>query len=188
VAPGHLRTLLQTLTNTLGPDGEPVQLRWHDPEGGEQASTALILVSNNAYRLGPTLGTGTRPHLDRGVLGIVDFHPPIPGAPETAARWRELTAAELEIECDGPIPVGIDGEAVSLEPPLRFRVRPKALRVRIAHGHPGASPSSAVPSGLLGGLEALFRLAMPYRLPDLTHDNGGYVNPKGNGEGRRGCR
>jgi len=154
-----LRTLLQTLAETLGPEGEPVQLRWHDPEGGEQASTALILVSNNAYRLGPTLGSGTRPRLDGGVLGIVDFHPPIAGEPETSARWRELTAAELEIETEGPIPVGIDGESVTLEPPLRFRSRPRALRVRVAHSHPGASPSAQVPRGVLSALKELLRVA-----------------------------
>lgn len=153
-----LRTLLQTLTEALGLEGQPAQLRWHDPEGAEQASTALILVSNNAYRLGPTLGSGTRPHLDRGVLGIVDFHPPIAGEPETSARWRELTAAELEIECEQPIPVGIDGEAVTMEPPLRFRIRPKALRVRVAHDHPGASPSADIPQGLIGGLRRLVQL------------------------------
>ncbi|HEX5713389.1 MAG TPA: diacylglycerol kinase family protein [Solirubrobacterales bacterium] len=154
-----LRTLLQTLTETLGPEGEPVQLRWHDPEGAEQASTALILVSNNAYRLGPTLGSGTRPRLDAGVLGIVDFHPPIAGEPDDQARWRQLEAGELEIECEQRIPVGIDGESVTLESPLRFRVRPKALRVRIAHEHPGASPSAEIPEGALSALKQLLRIA-----------------------------
>jgi Diacylglycerol kinase catalytic domain len=114
----------------------------------------------NAYRLGPTLGSGTRPHLDRGVLGIVDFHPPIAGEPESAARWRELTAAELEIECDSSIPVAIDGEPAILEPPLRFRIRPKALRARVAHEHPGASPSAEVPRGLLSALKELLRISV----------------------------
>ncbi len=156
-----MRTLLETLTATLGPEGEPDQLRWTDPDGTAQASTALILVSNNAYRLGPTLGSGTRPRLDTGVLGVVDFHPPTPGSGAQTARWRELTAPELEIEADGPVAIGIDGEAVTLEPPLRFRIRPRALRVRIAHDHPGASPSSTVPRGLREGLRALLRLAIP---------------------------
>ena len=74
-----LRTLLDTLADTLGPGGEAAELRWIDPDGADQRSTALILVSNNAYLLGPTLGSGTRPRLDAGVLGIVDFHPPIAG-------------------------------------------------------------------------------------------------------------
>jgi hypothetical protein len=154
-----LRTLLETLTDTLGPGGEATELRWVDDAGAEQRSTALVLVSNNAYLLGPTLGSGTRPRLDRGVLGIVDFHPPTPGAGREPARWRELSASSLEIEADAPLPLGIDGESIVLEPPLRFRIRPRALRVRIAGGHPGASPSADVPRSLLSGLTELLRIA-----------------------------
>jgi hypothetical protein len=43
------------------------------------------------------------------------------------------------------VPAGIDGEAVMLEPPLRFRIHPGVLRVRISHRHPGASPSALMP-------------------------------------------
>jgi len=154
-----IRTLMETLVDTLGPDAEPAELRWRDGEGADQTSTALILVSNNVYRLGPTIGSGTRPRLDEGVLGIVDFEPPIPGPESSAGRYRELRQAELEVVCDGPVPLGVDGEALTMESPLRFRIRPKALRVRIAHSHPGASPSAEVPKGLLGGLRALLKLA-----------------------------
>jgi diacylglycerol kinase family enzyme len=155
-----LRTLLDTLTDTLGPDGEATtELRWVDPDGSPQRSTALVLVSNNPYLLGPTLGSGTRPRLETGLLGVVDFHPPIRDKNSAAPRWRELTTPELEIEADGRVPIGIDGEAITLEPPLRFRVRPRALRVRIAHDHPGASPSAEVPRSLLGGLRTLLRIA-----------------------------
>jgi diacylglycerol kinase family enzyme len=154
-----LRTLLDTLTDTLGAEGETVDLRWTDPDGAAQVSAALVLVSNNPYLLGPTLGTGTRPRLDRGLLGIVDFHPPTPGMGEQGARWRELAAAELEIEADGPVAVGIDGESLTLEPPLRFRIRQRALRARIARDHPGASPSAEIPHGPLGVLRELLRVA-----------------------------
>jgi hypothetical protein len=37
---------------------------------------------------------------------------------------------------------GLDGETVDLGPPLRFAIRPAALRVRISSRHPGASPSA----------------------------------------------
>ncbi len=53
----------------------------------------------------------------------------------------------------------VDGESLTMQSPLRFRIRPKALRVRIAHSHPGASPSAEVPKGLLSGLKALLRIA-----------------------------
>jgi diacylglycerol kinase family enzyme len=155
-----LRTLLDTLSETLGPDGEPNELRWTDHEGAGQSSTALILVSNNVYLLGPTLGSGTRPRLDAGVLGVVDFFPPIAGKKSQAARWRALEIAELEVDADRPIPVGIDGESLTMEPPLRFRVRPRALRVRIAHQHPGASPSADIPRGPVSATKRLIGIAI----------------------------
>jgi diacylglycerol kinase family enzyme len=154
-----LRTLLETVAETLGPEGEADELRWVDPDGAVQTSTALMLVSNNPYLLGPTLGSGTRPRLDAGLLGIVDVHPPVPGEPQPAPRWRELTAQELEISSETPVSVGIDGEALVLEPPLRFRSRPRALRVRIAHNHPGASPSAEVPRSPLKAFRQLLRIA-----------------------------
>lgn len=157
-----LRTLLETMTDTLGPEGEAAgQLRWKDRDGAVQVSSALVLVSNNPYLLGPTLGSGTRPRLDSGMLGIVDFHPPAPGAgDDNFARWRELGAPSLEVEADGPVPLGIDGESVTLQPPLRFRSRPRSLQVRIARQHPGASPSAEIPSGPLGALRELLRVAL----------------------------
>jgi diacylglycerol kinase family enzyme len=156
-----LQTLLDTLTDTLGPGGAANELHWSDSDGAAQVSTALILVSNNPYRLGPTIGSGTRPRLDTGLLGVVDFHPPVAGESSAAARWRELRAPALEIESDGPIPLGVDGEAMVLDSPLRFRIRPRALRVRIAHKHPGASPSAEIPGGgPLSALKKLLRIAL----------------------------
>jgi len=153
-----LRTLLETMTETLGPDGEALQLRWTDPEGRSQVSTVLVLVSNNPYRLGPTLGSGTRPRLDTGMLGVVDFHPPTPGTGEQM-RWRELRVPALQIDADEPVPIGIDGESLTLEPPLRFRIIERALRVRIAHSHPGASPSADIPHNAPDALRQLLRTA-----------------------------
>jgi diacylglycerol kinase family enzyme len=45
----------------------------------------------------------------------------------------------------GPVHAGVDGEAADLSPPLRFAIRPAALRVRISSRHPGASPSGLLP-------------------------------------------
>lgn len=155
-----LGTLLDSVADNLGPDADPTRLRWRDPEGVEQTSIALMLLTNNAYRLGPVLGAGTRPRLDAGQLGIVDFVPPdrqirTPGPP-----WRQLDVGELEVDAGGPVPLGIDGEAVTLDSPLRFRSHPAALRVLIAAHHPGASPASSAPAGLLKGIGVLGRLAI----------------------------
>ncbi len=65
-----LRTILDTLPDALGPEGEGIDLRWTGPGGSEHSSGAAILVSNNLYRLGMAVGSGTRPHIDDGLLGI----------------------------------------------------------------------------------------------------------------------
>jgi hypothetical protein len=81
---------------------------------------------------------------------------PGPGGP---FPWRQWSAPELRVDARGPVPAGIDGEAAVLDPPVVFRVRPAALRVRIAAGHPGASPSAVEPVGALSALGALGRIA-----------------------------
>jgi diacylglycerol kinase family enzyme len=155
-----LGTLLDSVADNLGPDAHPTRFRWRDTDGVEQTSVALMLVTNNAYRLGPVLGAGTRPRLDSGLLGIVDFIPPDRQLRSPGPPWRQFTIDRLEVDADGRLPLGIDGEAVTLEPPLHFRSRPAALRVLIAAHHPGASPASAAPTGALQGIRALASLAI----------------------------
>jgi hypothetical protein len=70
---------------------------------------------------------------------------------------QQWTAPTLKMHAERRVPAGIDGEAI------QFRIRPGALRVRIASAHPGASPSTLVPEkpwALLHGLEKVaFRRA-----------------------------
>ena len=112
-----------------------------------------VLVSNNRYRLGRLVGSGTRPRLDDGTLGVavLDGHGP--------GGWHGWSAPAFDVEADEPVPAGIDGEAMRLEPPLLFRTHPHALRVRIAPAHPGASPSAREPDGAWGGVRALAAIA-----------------------------
>jgi diacylglycerol kinase family enzyme len=157
-----LRTILDTLPDAIGPEGAGLNLRWSGPGGSEHSSGAAILVSNNRYRLGRAVGSGTRPKIDDGLLGITvagaivgrGEHRGLPQRP-----WREWSAPQFEIRADGPIAGGIDGEALMLQPPLEFRIRPGALRVRIARTHPGASPSAALPESMLATPRALLAIA-----------------------------
>ncbi len=157
-----LKTILDTLPDALGPEGEGLDLRWRGPGGDEHSSGAAILVSNNRYRLGPAVGSGTRPRIDDGLLGVT-----VAGAPTGRGEhrrlpqrpWREWSTPEFEVDADGPVAAGIDGEALRLDPPLRFRIRPGVLRVRIAPAHPGASPSAAMPEGFRETATALARIA-----------------------------
>ena len=67
-----IRTLLDTVPDALGPSGPGLDLRWTGPDGHEHHSGAMILVSNNRYRLGRQVGSGTRPKIDDGLLGDHD--------------------------------------------------------------------------------------------------------------------
>jgi diacylglycerol kinase family enzyme len=154
-----LRTVLDTLPEVLGPEGEGLDLRWTGPDGQEHSSGAAILVSNNRYRLGRAVGLGTRPRIDDQRLGIVVASAPAAGLGLFQRPWREWSAPAFEVDADGPIAAGIDGEAVTLDAPLRFRILPAALAVRIAAAHPGASPSAAMPEGAWETVLALARIA-----------------------------
>lgn len=155
-----LRTILDTLPEVLGPEGKGQDLSWSGPGGNEHSSGAAILVSNNRYRLGPAVGSGTRPKIDDGLLGITVASAPVAGWRFFQRPWREWSTPAFEVDADGPIAAGIDGEAVTLDPPLRFKILPAALRVRIAAAHPGASPSAAMPEGALETVRALVRIAV----------------------------
>jgi diacylglycerol kinase family enzyme len=158
-----LKTLLDTVPDVLGPEGEGPTMRWTGPGGREHSEVVAILVSNNRYRLGRPLGSGTRPRIDDGLLGIAVLGTPGGGGPAAAAPqrpWRDWSAPEFVVDADGPVPAGIDGEAMIMDPPLRFRIRPGVLRVRVSRSHPGASPSARIPEGTLAGVAALGRIAV----------------------------
>jgi diacylglycerol kinase family enzyme len=155
-----LRTLLDTVPEVLGPDATGLDLRWKGPGGHEHRSGAAILVSNNRYRLGRAVGSGTRPRIDDGRLGITIAGAPTGRGGRLPQRpWREWPAADFEVDADHPVPAGIDGEAVTLDPPLRFQIRAGVLRARVARRHPGASPSAMLPESVGQSARALARIA-----------------------------
>ncbi len=155
-----LRTLLNTVPEVLGPDAPAPDVTWDGKDGPE--SGAALLVSNNRYRLGTAVGSGTRPRLDRGLLGIAVIGPRNGNADRPdrpAPGLRQWTAPSFEVRSSGPVPAGIDGEATTLDPPLNFRMRRGVLRVRIARDHPGASPSVLTHDSKAGTAGTLLRLA-----------------------------
>lgn len=157
-----VRTILATAPDVIGSEAPSQDLLWTGPDGSEHSTAAVILVSNNVYRMGLQLGAGTRPRIDDGLLGVTVLEHPDDHA-NSASRFRfpgrQWSATEFQIDSDGPIPVGVDGEAMSLDAPMRFAIRPGALRVRISPTHPGASPSAAQPEGLRDSLRMLARIA-----------------------------
>src|SRR5271165_9318 len=122
----------------MGPSAEALELSLADDLGREHRHLALVLVSNNPYVLDRP-PVGTRPALDGGQLGVVVVDAPAGSLRPPGRAW---TAPRPEVSAPAPVHAGVDGEAVNLSPPLRFAIRPGALRVRISSRHPGASPSA----------------------------------------------
>jgi diacylglycerol kinase family enzyme len=152
-----LRTAAAMLPDLLGPGAQPLDLCFTGPDGAEQHTAHLILVSNNPYQLVPTGGgVGTRERIDRGVLGLVAVT--ITDAAQASAfmalqaagqarrfsGWAEWTAARFEIRSAAPVAAGVDGEALILDPPLVFTSRPGALRVRLPRRTLRRSPAARI--------------------------------------------
>ena len=113
-------------------------------DGTQISAPQALLVANNPYGTGDIAGLGRRARLDRGVLGVVAVT--VASARQAAgllrgrdaAGLRVLTAQEVTVRADArQLPVGVDGEAVSLPVPVRCAVRPRALRVWVPRDRPG---------------------------------------------------
>lgn len=106
-----------------------------------QVDTPLLFVGNNDYRL-EMPGTGTRERLDAGELSVIVLR--------RKSRWgffatlvRSLAGIErsmdiVQLEDVATLRVGssrssltisLDGETARMEPPLNYRIRPRALKV-----------------------------------------------------------
>ena len=136
-------TAAAMLPDLLGPAATPLDLRFTLPSGQEATAAQLLLVSNNPYQVAQLRGGGTRERLDGGVLGVVSVRVDtaadaerlaaleLAGNVRRFASWNDWAPSEFEVRSAGPVEVGIDGEALTLQPPLRFVIRPGALTVRL---------------------------------------------------------
>lgn len=137
-----VRTTLQLLPDVL--------TRHHGPRltvvagGVTLDAPQAVLVSNNPYRVGDLAGLGRRERLDGGVLGLLGVR--VDSAAQAAAMLRGrrapgltvLTAREVLVDADEPmVQVGVDGEPLTFPTPVRCRIEPQALRVRVPRDRPG---------------------------------------------------
>jgi len=137
-----ISTAATILPGLLGPEAKPLDLRFRGPDA-EYPTAHLILVSNDPYQMDHIGNMGTRPRLDLGVLGIVAARIADAAqasrfvALEAAGRirrfpgWLEWSSPAFEVSSGGPVEIGVDGEALQMDPPLVFESRPGALRVRV---------------------------------------------------------
>jgi len=149
-----LKTAAEVLPDLIGPDAEPLDLRFTGPAGDSFTTAHLILVSNDPYQLARPGGRGTRERLDLGRLGIVAVQVAdaaearrfmvleLAGQVRRFGGWQEWTQTSFEVSSDGPIEVGVDGEAMVLEPPLSFQSRPGVLRVWLPRRAIRVSPAA----------------------------------------------
>jgi diacylglycerol kinase family enzyme len=166
-----LETWAQMLPELLGPGAPPIDLVFDGPDATELRDAPLVLVSNNPYQLTHLAGAGTRARLDTGRLGIVAAR--ITGASDIAelvmfetvgqahrfpglVEWSE---PQFEVRSSSPVAVGLDGEALMLEPPLEFVSLPGALRVRLPQHATYASPAATAASLTRDDLSQLARIA-----------------------------
>ena len=126
-----VQTTAAMLPDLLGPTPRRSTCASRCPAAG---AGQLLLISNNPYQLpssaavgaGPTGRRRARSGLGRGVHRRRRSRL---AALEVAGRVSRFRVAgvdpnEIEVRSSGPVEVGVDGEALVLEPPLRFASRP----------------------------------------------------------------
>ncbi len=138
-----VQTVATMLPDLIGPTAAPWQLDYSLPTGEHHSAGQLLLISNNPYELHHLHGGGMRTRLDAGVLGAASINVSnaadaealaaleIAGRVDRFHGWQEWTATEIDVRSPEPVEIGVDGEALVLEPPLHFRSRPGALTVRL---------------------------------------------------------
>ena len=149
-----LQTALDTLPDLLGSDARSTSLRFVDDLGEAHDSADVVLVSNNPYVLSSLGGVGTRERMDTGTLGVVALTVrsavearrflalEAAGQGRRFAGWQEWATPRFEIASEGPVPIGVDGEALTMEPPIVFESLPSALTVLLPPHAPGRSPAA----------------------------------------------
>jgi len=166
-----LGTWRQMLPEMMGKEATCCDLVFDVPNTTDWGGASLVIVSNNPYQLRRFRGAGTRPNLNTGQLGI--FATRARGAAQVAklvtlgtiaqhrrfGGVRQWASLEFEVRAAAPVAVGLDGEALTVQPPLRFDSLPGALRVRVPRHSAGVSPAWGTVPLTRKNLGALVRIA-----------------------------
>jgi diacylglycerol kinase family enzyme len=141
-----LNTTLNLLPDLLqGQRGARLSARAEDDT--EFRSPQALLVANNPYGTGDIAGLSRRARLDAGLLGVIGVK--VRNVQQAvdllrgrrAVGVRVLSTKKIEITADAPqIPVGVDGEALSMSTPVVCTISPGALRVWVPRDRPGIVP------------------------------------------------
>nr|WP_068280679.1 diacylglycerol kinase family protein [Aldersonia kunmingensis] len=140
-----VRTVLDLLPDVLaGKRGAPLVAR---AENTTVMGPQAVLVSNGPYRTDDLAGLGRRAQLDSGLLGVVTIS--VRGARQAVGLFNRahnrgmvrLEASEVVVDSEAAeIAVGVDGESIMFPTPVKCRIQPGALRVRLPRDRPGVPP------------------------------------------------
>ena len=146
-------TTLAILPQVLGPESQPFDLRFTGADGVEHRGAHIIQISNNPY--GTTFGgMGSRPRMDTHQLGVMALvlsrradaaaflAALASGHPERFGGLSSWATPTFEVTSGAPIEMGLDGETMVMDSPLRFSIRPSPVRVRLPKHAIGYSPAA----------------------------------------------
>jgi diacylglycerol kinase family enzyme len=165
-----LQTWSRMLPDLLGSGAAEGGLEFTAPDGSVCDDAPLILVSNNPYQLAHFAGAGTRARLDTGMLGVVAARVhdatdasrlaalELAGQAQRFPGLLSWSTPRFEVRSRQPVEVGLDGEALVMQPPLRFVSMPGALRVRVPRTA-GLAPAARSVALTTENLAALLRVA-----------------------------
>ena len=182
-------TTLAAIPKMLGPGASPFDLRFSGPDGEHHASAHLVQVSNNPY--GDTAdGLTSRPRLDSHLLGVIaleiaDDHAAsslltalAAGHADRFSGFTSWSAESFEVTSDAPIDIGLDGESLTLEAPLRFSLRAGRLRVRLPVHAIGSSPAGRS-MGWRSAIRGVVRVALGKTVTPVGSPPRSLVGPSG---------
>lgn len=170
-------TATQLLPELLGNTERPFDLQFATPDGTEVDGAFLVQVSNNPYVLGASLDVSQRRRLDSGRLGVFAIAAStgaqaaqaltfaLGGAARRSSHVFEFTAEGFEVRSrSGTAYAGVDGEALDLATPLRFRIHPRGLRVLVPAGNVELALKREAREVRLADAFSLVRGSVPARL------------------------
>ena len=144
-------TTQQLLPALLGRD-DPFDLQFTTPDGREVDGAFLIMVSNNPYVLSASPDASQRRSLETGRLGVFAVSAQtgtqaaevitlaLAGQAGASPHAHEFACEEFEVRSrSGTAFAGIDGEALELPTPLRFRIHPRGLRMLVPQDNADAA-------------------------------------------------
>ena len=167
-------TSMALLPEILGSTAEPFDLQFATLDGTEVDGAFLIMVSNNPYVLGPSVDVSQRRSLQTGALGVFAVNA---ASGTEAARlmarsavglrgrdpgWHEFTCEAFEVRSRaGSTFAGVDGEALDMPTPLRFRIHPRGMRVLVPESNLEIAARRRARNVSLGALLAVARGSVP---------------------------